>query len=121
MPSNTGSGLHRRSASRSRTGNRKFLHETVAGTLAVEQVAGFEGCNHKTTTITRTLKEPRARRNASTGGSGAPDCSRQVDPDGIRPNRHSLTVPRLNNSSVQRATETRFRRSSLYVDPFRLR
>ena len=50
-----------------RTGNRQFPQKTVSGTLAVEQVTGCEGCEHKTATIARTLQEPRACRNASTG------------------------------------------------------
>ena len=37
-----------------------------------------------------------------------------MDPVGIRPNRHSLTVPRLNNSGVHRATETCCRLPNLF-------
>ena len=54
-------------------------------------------------------------------GPGAPDGSRQLNPVGIRPNRHSLTALRLNNSGVQRAVATRCRFASLSVDPIRLR
>ena len=106
MASNTGSGLRSRSAPRSQTMVRRGQG---TGALAVRQVRGFENCDHKTTTMVRTSKEPRARRNASTGDSGVPECSRQADPVGLRPNRCSRAMARLHNSGIQSATETRGR------------
>lgn len=116
MPSHTGREMHKRAAPRggpwSATGREPEV-PVRDGVRNLGRRTGCEGCDHKTATMARTVQEPWALRNASTVGSGAPDCGQQAELNGIRPNRHSLTVLRLNNSGVQSATETRFRLSSL--------
>lgn len=75
-----------------RTGNRRYLHATMAGTLAVAPVTGFKDYNHKTPSMARTWQKPQTRRNASTRAPEHRIAVGNWGPVGIRHNRHSCSL-----------------------------
>ena len=71
-------------------GNQPQLHEAVVETFAGEQAEGFGGCDHdfhKTVNKNHGRIETRRCR-----ALGTPEDTRDADPDGTWPDRHSLVM-----------------------------